>query len=191
MTFKKGHKFYKGGEKGWFKKGQVSWNAGTAKLKDKKKRAVGELRNCEWCGKPKYFKHSLLEKNKWFFCSLDCYHNFLKGKSISPKTEFKVGMPIEKHPRWLGGKSFEPYGIEFNNKLKELIKKRDKYKCFICGKKDYRKLSIHHIDYNKKNNDLKNLISLCNHCHIKTNSNRNKWKKFFQELLGGEKWKRI
>jgi len=27
--FKKGHPFYKGGEKGWFKKGQTPWNKGT------------------------------------------------------------------------------------------------------------------------------------------------------------------
>jgi len=191
--FVKGIGFWKGKKRpgfrnaGTFKKGHTPWNKGNGKGKPKKKkRPSGELRNCEWCKKPRYFKHSLLKKNKWFFCSLDCYHRFLKGKRMSPKTEFKAGMPIEKHPRWLGGKSFEPYGIEFNEKLRELIRERDNHKCFICGKKDYRKLSVHHIDYNKKNNNPNNLISLCNKCHIQTNSNRIKWKKFFQELLGGQ-----
>lgn len=32
MPFKKGHKFYKGGEKGWFKKGIKPWNKGTKGL---------------------------------------------------------------------------------------------------------------------------------------------------------------
>ena len=184
--FQKGHKFFKGGEKGWFKKGQKSWNSGTAKPKDKKEITVGEIKKCEWCKNERYFKNSLLKKNKWFFCSLDCYHNFLKGKRMSKKTEFKKGQfTLEKHPNWLGGKSFEPYGIEFNNELKELIRKREKNKCFICGKKENRKLSVHHIDYNKKNNNPKNLIALCNKCHIQTNTNREEWEKFFQSFVRG------
>ena len=190
--FVKGFGFWKGKERpgfrngGTFKKGNVPWNAGTAKSKNKKKRIPGELINCEFCGTPRYYKNSKLQKNKWFFCSLECYHKFLIGKRMSPKTEFKKGQfTLEKHPHWLGGKSFEPYGIEFNEKLKELIRKRENYKCFICGKKDKRKLSVHHIDYNKKNNDPKNLVALCNFHHIKTNTNRKEWKKFFQNLVGG------
>ena len=32
MSFQKGHPFYKGGEKGWFKKGTNPWNTGTTGL---------------------------------------------------------------------------------------------------------------------------------------------------------------
>ncbi len=32
-----------------------------------------------------------------------------------------------------------------------------------------------HIDYNKKNSNLNNLITLCGSCHTKTNTNRNYW----------------
>ena len=38
-----------------------------------------------------------------------------------------------------------------------------------------KKLSIHHIDYNKENNEITNLTSLCNSCHSKTNHDRDYW----------------
>ena len=89
---------------------------------------------------------------------------------------------------WKGGLSFEPYGIEFNKKIKELIRQRDNYRCQECfrhqdelytksGRKY--KLSIHHIDFNKINNKVNNLISLCRNCHAQTNFNRVKWTEYF------------
>jgi len=72
---------------------------------------------------------------------------------------------------WRGGVSFEPYGIEFNNKLKEQIRKRDNYICQECGIHQdelVERLSVHHIDFNKNNNNILNLITLCRKCHSKT-----------------------
>ena len=109
-----------------------------------------------------------------------------KGKHRSPKTEFKKGMKPETHPHWQGGISFEPYGLEFNNKLKEQIRKRDNHTCQECYKiqKELKyKLSIHHIDYNKQNNNPNNLISLCKKCHAKTNFKRDDWTKYFKQKL--------
>jgi len=37
------------------------------------------------------------------------------------------------NPQWLGGVSFEPYGLEFNDKLRERIRERDNYQCQGCG----------------------------------------------------------
>ena len=88
----------------------------------------------------------------------------------------------EKHPNWQGGISFEPYSIQFNKELKELIRRRDNYQCQICGMlevENIRKLDVHHINYNKKNCLPSNLISLCRKCHIKTNTNREYWKEYF------------
>lgn len=79
---------------------------------------------------------------------------------------------------WDGYVSFEPYGEEFNDSLREKIRKRDNYTCQECGKtqeKLGRKLAVHHIDYDKTNNDEDNLISLCHSCHSKTNFNRDDW----------------
>jgi len=92
----------------------------------------------------------------------------------------------ESHYNWQGGISFEPYGLEFNKDLKEVIRNRDRRKCQICEKTELesnRKLDVHHIDYNKKNNDPKNLISLCQKCHIKTNFNRGYWFNYFSNKI--------
>jgi len=87
----------------------------------------------------------------------------------------------ENHPNWNGGSSTLPYPFGFNKVLKENIKKRDNHKCMICNK-ETQKLAIHHIDYNKDNIDLCNLISLCYSCHPKTNFNRENWVKFFDSM---------
>jgi len=74
------------------------------------------------------------------------------------------------------------YGAEFDSALKEKIRFKDKYKCKICGctqVENSRQLDIHHIDYDKKNNSLMNLIALCISCHMKTNYNRKYWRQYF------------
>ena len=86
---------------------------------------------------------------------------------------------------WRGGISFEPYGLEFNNDLREVIRNRDRRKCQVCQKIELNnkvRLSVHHIDYNKKNNNPNNLISLCKNCHMKTNSRREYWIKYFKNI---------
>jgi len=92
----------------------------------------------------------------------------------------------EKHPNWRGGISFEPYDINFNNKFKRAIRKRDNQICMLCGihrEKLKRALDVHHIDYNKLLSIPQNCVSLCTSCHTKTNWNRKNWTKFFQSLL--------
>ena len=108
-----------------------------------------------------------------------------KGKVMSIEARQKIGAAFkgEKHPNWLGGKSFEPYGVEFNRELKERVRKRDNYICQLCQiKENSERHSIHHIDYDKKNNDPRNLITLCRLCHIKTNINRRQWELTFKQL---------
>lgn len=85
-----------------------------------------------------------------------------------------------KNPAWLGGISFEPYSIDWTKTLRRSIRERDYYTCQICKEpqKD-EALNVHHIDYNKKNCDPNNLITLCNSCHQKTNFNRKYWLEFF------------
>ncbi len=100
----------------------------------------------------------------------------------------------EKGSNWQGGKSFELYGLDWTIDLKENIKKRDNYTCQICGVHQnnltgfFKKLDIHHIDYNKKNLNLGNLITLCRKCHTKTNHYRELWTKYFDNVyLQGRK----
>ena len=90
----------------------------------------------------------------------------------------------ERNPQWRDGLSFEPYAPEFNDKLKEQIRKRDNYTCQVChAPENGVKLHQHHIDYNKKNNKPSNLISLCKSCHAKTNFNRDYWTEYFQAII--------
>ena len=48
---------------------------------------------------------------------------------------------------------------------KSKVKKRDKNKCKICKTKNY-PLHVHHI-HSSKNHSIKNLMTLCQPCHIK------------------------
>jgi 5-methylcytosine-specific restriction endonuclease McrA len=113
------------------------------------------------------------------------------GKHHTEETKTKMSMSRlgNKNPNWQGGKSFEPYNIEFNDKLKEQIRKRDNYACQECGytqEQLKRKLDVHHIDYNKKNNSPDNLISLCNTCHLQTNFRRHDWTGYFKNLINNK-----
>jgi hypothetical protein len=91
-----------------------------------------------------------------------------------------VGLQKERHPNWHGGISFEPYSPEFD-KLKPQIKQRDGYRCQLCGSPEG--LTVHHIDYNKKNNNPSNLITLCFSCNSKVNFNRAYWIDYFRRLV--------
>jgi hypothetical protein len=101
-----------------------------------------------------------------------------KGKHFSPQTEFKKG---KDGINWRGGIWFEPYPQDWTKTLKQSIRQRDNYTCQICGKEPA--IIVHHIDYNKKNCDTKNLIVVCSPCHSKTNFNRKYWVGYFAEKL--------
>jgi len=108
--------------------------------------------------------------------------NYANNPGLRDKTKH-VG---DKNGRWLCGKSFEPYTTSFNEHTKNIVKDRDNRVCMICGvnEKDLREsLNVHHIDYDKKNSNINNLISLCNVCHSKTNSNREYWRNYLSSLI--------
>ena len=88
------------------------------------------------------------------------------------------------NPNWNNGSSFEPYAPEFNKPLKQQILERDNYTCQDpnCKHKS-NKLAIHHIDYNKQNNNPENLITLCAKCHGKSNFNRKYFIEFYRSLI--------
>jgi len=102
-----------------------------------------------------------------------------KAQKNNPQ-RYWLGKKGENSSAWQGGLSFEPYAKEFNKELKEQIRKRDNYECQSEMKDCKGTLSIHHIDYNKKNNNHLNLITLCKKHHTITNFNRKHWKRYFQ-----------
>lgn len=181
---------------------------------------TGKIVACLNCGKKHYRPQYKLKRKRWF-CGNECFiewkkkngwiTGYWKSKKMSKthrenlskshlghkvakevKEKLRKKNTLSKHPQWQGGKSFEPYGLVFNENLKEKIRQRDKYRCQECfrhrnelfsrtGKKY--KLHIHHIDYNKKNNNEQNLISLCRSCHLQTNFKRGDWTKYLQNKL--------
>jgi len=78
------------------------------------------------------------------------------------------------------------YASGFNDKLRWDIRYRDSLRCFLCGRLTFFwELHVHHIDYNKKNTDSENLISLCFYCHARTGFNRFFWMTYFQKEVKG------
>lgn len=164
--FKKGHIPWCVGTKGLI----ISWNKGKhTGIKPWLGKKRPDLKNTN--ASKTMFKKGLVPWSK-------LHPEFMKGK---------------KHWNWQNGLSFEPYGLEFNNELKEKIRKRDGYRCQECfrhqdelfkntkaGLRRY-KLFIHHIDYDKKNNNENNLISLCLPCHSQTSFSREDWTKYYQK----------
>ncbi len=94
-------------------------------------------------------------------------------------SESKIGLYAgEKNPNWRGGASFKPYSPSFNQQLKDRIRVRDNFICQVCGVPELecnKRLSVHHIDYNKANSKSENLITLCQPCHSKTCFDREYW----------------
>jgi len=89
-------------------------------------------------------------------------------------------------PWWEGGKSFEDYSPQFNERLKEQIRKRDSYRCQECFRHQSelgRRLDVHHINFDKKNCKPENLIALCASCHNQTKYGRADWTEYYQERM--------
>ena len=106
-------------------------------------------------------------------------------KGMNKSKEHIKKLSGENHWNWRGGVSYEIYSFDWTKTLKQSIRERDKFTCQLCGKlQKERAFCIHHIDYNKKNCNPNNLITLCMSCHSKTNINREYWINYFNELYG-------
>jgi len=106
----------------------------------------------------------------------------LYGRKLSEEHKKKIGKAVsgDKCHFWQGGKSFELYTTDWTRTLKRSIRERDQYICRLCGIEQNDRLhDVHHIDYDKKNCNPKNLITLCLKCHRKTNHKRDYWINYF------------
>jgi len=162
-----------------FKKGRITWNKNLTKEDERVLKYVKHLYGNKYGSGNKGQKHEWTTKR-----------NLSNNPMHRQEIRKKVGMinkgkfSLEKNPMWKGGLSFDPYTTEWTNKLRSIIRKRDDYTCQTCGEHQERVLlDVHHIDYNKKNCNPENLISLCKACHSKTNQNRDKWRLDFQKRM--------
>lgn len=113
-----------------------------------------------------------------------------KGKKISDIAKQKMSIAKqgryigEANPNWNGGTSFEFYPKEFKQ-IRNYILERDNYTCQNINCLNTKKLHVHHIDYDKKNNNIENLVALCNECHGQTvgRNNRDFWIEYYQNIM--------
>lgn len=108
------------------------------------------------------------------------------GRKLSEETKEKIRLSRKKyvgknHPRWIEDRDTFVRPDDWTDTLRESIRQRDNYICQECGIHQdeligrFKKLDVHHIDYDKQNCNPNNLITLCRSCHSKTNTNRNYW----------------
>lgn len=143
-------------------------------------------------------------------CKCDCGglarpgNNFIHGHHSTGKASWNKGLTKETSEgmrkiskacksklgslssAWRGGITKIHYSLGFSKHLKFKIRKRDNFICQHCGITEEelnRALSVHHVDYNKKNHYPFNLVSLCCSCHGKTGTKRNMWIRYFQEKI--------
>ena len=86
----------------------------------------------------------------------------------------------EKNPRWNGGVSQYPNHAELK-RTRILALKRAQGKCETCGAPAYQ---IHHIDENKSNHQLDNLICLCHSCHMALHFGEEKRTSKYKRMFG-------
>ena len=165
----KNGRFLKGIDQGYgFKRGNNPWNKGVECWKGRE-HPRGML------GK----KHSEETKEQMTKARMGHGTTDITRRKISEKLKGRTG---EKATNWQGGLSFEEYPREFNQKLKNKIRERDQFQCQFEGIHKGR-LSIHHIDYNKENNNLSNLITLCIRHNGMANFHRIFWMTYFQNKI--------
>lgn len=113
------------------------------------------------------------------------HKKFERGKqSLVHRQNISNSLRGYKNPNWKGGISLISYSINWTETLKRSIRERDKYICQYCGEQQGNKgLSVHHINYDKKDCNPKNLITLCQKCHARTNFKRDYWIKYLQLIL--------
>jgi len=103
-------------------------------------------------------------------CLCDCGNETtVLGTSLTSGYTKSCGcMIIGKNSNlWKGGIACEQYcSIWLDKEFKKSILERDNYQCqnSACWGTGNR-LTGHHIDYNKKNCDTSNIITLCNSCN--------------------------
>jgi len=127
-------------------------------VKVNEKRKVGGQYFCKFCNK----EMTMPMAHNRTFCSRVCFgawvHLYKSGENSS---------------QWHSGANYQKYPPEFNYQLRLKVRRRDNFTCQSCGLihkgtgPEGRGLLVHHIDRNKNNNSIGNLLTLCNSCHRK------------------------
>lgn len=108
-----------------------------------------------------------------------CWH----GKT---RKDHSIKMSGNGNPNWKNGITYEEYcPLWTDREYKDWLKyERDSGKCQnpLCENKSNR-LTLHHINYDKKDCRPTNLIAVCNSCNAAANYNREWHAAFYGELI--------
>lgn len=104
---------------------------------------------CPVCGK-EFIRHTYAKKSKsgLYFCSQSCAASY-------NNSHYRRG---ENNPNWIDG------SCKGSSYIKAAFRTY-KAKCTMCGLNEECCLQVHHIDEDRKNDDVNNLIILCANCH--------------------------
>lgn len=155
------------------------YRANTAQYCDRKCQGKGSAvlfqRPCVICGK--IFDYKALREGRAKYCSRSCYYKAMKTKGSIEKeckhceSLFRTS-PSKKQifcsPACHAGYQLSKPITSFKNfsTVRQHFVTRGWIKeCADCGIKETEILGIHHIDCNRENNTMENLVVLCANCH--------------------------
>lgn len=110
---------------------------------------TGKIVKCDYCGKEVYKTRLELKRSKSgkFFCNRSCACSWAN----------KYKRVAANHASYTTGEAT----------YREFLKRSGQERvCKKCGLEDKRVLVVHHLDFDRKNNELDNLIWLCCNCHF-------------------------
>ena len=126
---------------------------------------TGKIVKCHSCSKEvhKTQKALRVSKSKTYFCTKSCQTKWRNSVFIG-----------SKHANWKEGK-FAYRSVLGRNKIPRI--------CVLCRTDDSRVLAVHHIDKDRKNNNVNNLAWLCNNCHFLVHHYEKELQKFMETLV--------
>lgn len=109
---------------------------------------TGKFVSCFTCGEEVYKRRKALNHSKSgkYFCGKSCQTKWRNQEFVGAR-----------HGNWKGGEHIDYREI--------LLKKNVKPICKLCKSNDSRVLCAHHLDKNRKNHKIENLVWLCRNCH--------------------------
>lgn len=135
------------------------------------------------------YKHTEVTKRKMCKSAMGNKNGLGFKHSDETREKMSDSRKGNKNPAWMGGISYGDYCAKFNPKFKEKIRAEYNYRCFLCGKttkENGRRLSVHHVNFNKDclcdNSDCK-FVPVCINCHNKTSNNRDYWELMIMYMI--------
>lgn len=134
------------------------------------KRGARSNVECGWCSG--IFRVLDCHKDRKKFCGDACSRAWRANR-----------MSNEGNPNWIDGRSATPYPSSFYRVRVEIIG-RDGGVCRnpLCFGAD-ECITVHHINYDKRDMARSNLITVCKSCNSRANFGRESWQRLYTELV--------